>query len=148
MAKGTVFDNDFLKLIFNAVAIANLADNAATSPLTNLYVALHTADPTVTAGTGTLNTQHASEATYTGYARVAILRTSGGWTVSTNTVVPAATISFPAGTGGSGTVTNWSIGVASSGATKLLYVGTVTPNIVTGNGVTPQLTTASTITET
>ena len=148
MAKGTVFDNDFLKLIFNAVAIANLADNTATSPLTNLYVALHTADPTVTAGTGTLNTQNASEATYTGYARVAILRTSGGWTVSTNTVVPAATISFPAGTGGSGTVTNWSIGVASSGATKLLYVGTVTPNIVTGNGVTPQLTTASTITET
>ena len=131
MAKGTVFDNDFLKLIFNAVAIANLADNTATSPLTNLYVALHTADPTVTAGTGTLNTQNASEATYTGYARVAILRTSGGWTVSTNTVVPAATISFPAGTGGSGTVTNWSIGVASSGATKLLYVGTVTPNTIT-----------------
>lgn len=148
MAKGIVFDNDLLKLIFQATNIANLADNTATSPLTNLYVALHTADPTVTAGTGTLNTQNASEATYTGYARVAVARTSGGWTVTNNVVNPAATISFPAGTGGSGTVTNWSIGVAASGATKLLYVGTVTPNIVTGNGVTPQLTTASTVTET
>ncbi len=39
------------------------------------------------------------------------------------------------------------MGVATSGATKLLYSGTVTPNIVVSNGVTPVLTTASTITE-
>ena len=45
MGKSSTFDNDWLKLIFNATAIANIADNAATSPLTNLYVALHTADP-------------------------------------------------------------------------------------------------------
>jgi hypothetical protein len=36
---------NLLKLIFNAVAIANIADNAAASPLTNLFWALHTADP-------------------------------------------------------------------------------------------------------
>lgn len=32
MSKGDTFENDLLKLIFNATAIANLADNAATSP--------------------------------------------------------------------------------------------------------------------
>jgi hypothetical protein len=37
--------------------------------------------------------------------------------------------------------------VASSGATMLMYSGTVTPNIVTGNGITPVLTTATAITE-
>ena len=141
MSKGDTFENDWLRLIFNATAIANIADNAATSPLTSLYVSLHTADP------GEAGNQTTSEATYTGYARVAVARTTGGWTVTTNSVSPVATISFPAGTGGSGTVTHFAVGTASSGAGKLLYSGTVTPNIVTGNGVTPQLTTASTITE-
>lgn len=44
MPKSITFDNDFLKLIFNATAIANIADNAATAPLTNIYLSLHTAD--------------------------------------------------------------------------------------------------------
>ena len=80
MAKGATFDNDWLKLIFNAVNIASLADNTATSPLTNLYVSLHTADPTASGN------QSSSEANYTGYARVAVARTTGGWTVTTNSV--------------------------------------------------------------
>ena len=141
MAKGATFDNDWLKLIFNATAIANIADNAASSPLTNLYVALHTADPT------SAGNQTTSEATYTGYARVAVARTSGGFTVTTNSVSPVATISFPACSGGTNTITNFSIGTASSGAGKILYSGTVTPNISVASGVTPQLTTASTVTE-
>lgn len=141
MSKGNTFENDWLKLIFNATAIANIADNAAASPLTNLFVALHTADP------GEAGDQTTSEATYTGYARVSVARTTGGWTVTNNSVSPVANISFPAGTGGSGTVTNFSVGVATSGASKILYKGTVTPNIVTGNGVTPVLNTSSAITE-
>ena len=44
-AKGSTFDNDLLKLIFNGTTIANIADNAVSSPLTNLYVSLHTATP-------------------------------------------------------------------------------------------------------
>lgn len=141
MSKSDVFENDFLKLVFNATAIANMADNAATSPLTNLYVALHTADP------GESGNQSTSEVAYTSYARVAVARTSGGWTVTGNSVSPAAAITFPAGTGGSGTATYWSVGTAVSGTGKILYSGAITPSIVTGNGVTPSLTTASTITE-
>lgn len=141
MSKGNTYENDLLKLIFNATAIANIADNAATSPLTNLYVSLHTADP------GEAGDQTTNEIAYTSYARVAVARTSGGWTVSANSVSPAATISFPAGTGGSGTATHFGVGTASSGTGKLLYSGTVTPNIVCGSGVTPELTTATAVTE-
>ena len=141
MAKSPTFENDWLKLVFNATAIANLADNAGTSPVTNLHVSLHTANP------GSSSDQTTSEATYTGYARVAVARTSSGWTVTTNSVSPAALISFPACTGGTNTITHFAVGTASTGAGKILYSGTVTPNISVSSGVTPQLTTASAITE-
>ena len=129
-----------LKLVFQAIAWGNYADNAATSPQTNVDVALHTADP------GDTGTQTTSETTYTSYARVSVARTTGGWSESSGTVTPVATIAFPAGTGGSGTVTHFSTGKTGGGASAILWSGTVTPNIVTGNGVTPQLTTSSTIT--
>lgn len=141
MSKGNTFENDLLKLIFNATAIANIADNAASSPLTNLYVSLHTADP------GEAGDQTTNECAYTSYARVAVARTSGGWAITANSVSPVADISFPAATGGSETVTHFAIGTASSGAGKILYSGTVTPNIAVSSGVTPKLTTASAVTE-
>jgi hypothetical protein len=141
MSKGNTLENDILKLLFNATAIANLADNAASSPNTNLYVSLHTSDP------GEGGSQNTNEATYTSYARAAVSRTSGGFTVSGNSVSPAADISFPDCTGGTETITHFAIGTASSGTGKILYSGTVTPNIAVANGVRPILTTASTITE-
>lgn len=141
MSKGNTFENDLLKLIFNATAIANIADNAAMSPLTNLYVSLHTADP------GEAGDQTTNECAYTSYARVAVARSGSGWTVTNNSVSPAAEISFPAATGGTETATHWGVGTASSGAGKLLYSGTVSPNISISSGVTPKLTTSSTITE-
>ena len=141
MSKSNAFENSLLKLIFNATAIANLADNAASSPLTNLYVSLHTADP------GEAGDQSTSEATYTGYARVAVARTTGGWTVTNNSVSPVANIDFANCTAGTNTITYFGVGTASSGAGVLYYSGTVTPSISVSSGVTPRLTTASTITE-
>lgn len=141
MSKGDTFENDLLKLIFNGTAIANIADNAATSPLTNLFVSLHTADP------GEAGSQTTSETAYTSYARVSVARTTGGWTVTANSVSPVANIAFPSCTGGTATITHFGVGTATSGAGKLLYKGTVTPNISVSSGVTPTLTTASTITE-
>lgn len=119
MSKGNTFENDFLKLIFNATAIANIADNAATSPLTNLYISLHTGD------VGEAGDQTTNEATYTGYGRVAVLRSSSGWTVSSNSVTNAAAISFGACTAGSNTLTHWAIGTLSSGTGKVLYKGSL-----------------------
>lgn len=132
MSKSNALENDLLKLLFNATAIANIADNAASSPLTNLYAALHTADP------GEAGDQTTSEATYTSYARVAVARTSGGWTVSTNTVTNTAAVVFPEATGGSNTVTYFSIGTASSGAGKLLYSGALTASLAVSTGIQPQ----------
>lgn len=129
-----------LSLIFCATAWANMADNAATSPQTNISMALHTADPT------DAGTQSSSEAAYTSYARVNVARTTGGWTVTNNSVSPVANIDFPAGTGGTGTVTHGSAGKTGGGASAIHIYGTITPNIVTGNGVTPRITTASAFT--
>ncbi len=144
MSKGDTFENDLLKLIFNGTAIANIADNAGTSPLGSLHVSLHTADP------GEAGTQTTSEATYTSYARVAVNRVAGtgGWVVTGNSVSPGSLVSFPPCTGGTNTITHFAVGTASgTSAGKILYKGTVTPNISVSTGVTPQLTTSSTITE-
>jgi len=140
-AKGTTFNNDILKLIFNAVAIANLADNAASSPLTQLSVALHTSNP------GVGGNQSTSETTYTGYARLMTDRNSATWAVSGSSVSPVNPLVFGAWTAGSATITHFSIGIASSGATKILYTGVVSPSIPLSAGVVPTLGTGTTITE-
>ena len=72
MSKSNFLENAILNLIFRAVAIANIADNAAASPLTNLYWSLHTADP------GEAGTQATSETSYGSYARQPVARTTGG----------------------------------------------------------------------
>lgn len=141
MSKGDTFENDLVKLIFQATAIANIADNAATSPLTNLYLSLHTADP------GEAGSQTTSEATYTSYARVAVARTSSGFTISGNAVTLAANTDFPAATGGTNTITHFGIGTASSGAGKLLYKGSLSPSISVSNGVTPRINSGVIVTE-
>lgn len=132
MSKGNTFENDFLKLIFQATAIANIADDAGTSPLTNLYVSLHTADP------GEAGSQQTSEATYTSYARVAVARTSGGWTVTNNEVVNAAAIVFPEATGGTNTITHFAVGTASSGTGKILYKGALDAPLAVSTGIEPR----------
>ncbi len=142
MSKGDVFENDFLKLIYQAVAIANIADNAVTAPLTDLRVSLHTADP------GEAGTQLTNETTYTGYARVLVARTAGGWTVTGNSVSPVANIDFGECTASpGGAITHAAVGTASSGAGKILHKGTLTPSITMAVGVIPRIKTSSTITE-
>lgn len=136
MSKSNSWENGLLLLLFNNTNFANVGDATGlrgSSTAGSLYASLHTADP------GEAGSQTTSESAYTSYARVAVARSGAGWTVSTNTVVPAADITFPAGTGGSGTATHMGVGTDSSGAGTLLYSGTITPNIVTGNGVTPKI---------
>lgn len=143
MSKGNTFENDWLKLIFNATAIANIADNASSGPLTNLYVSLHTADP------GEAGDQTTNEVSYTGYARVAVARSGSGWTVTANSVSPASIISFGqrSDSGATQVATHFAVGTASSSTGKILYKGTVSPNISISQNVTPQLTTSTAITE-
>jgi len=144
MSKSNTCENNLLKLLFNNTTWANIGDATGIVGSTaagSLYFGLSTADP------GEAGDQTTSETTYTSYARVAVARTTGGFTVTANSVSPVAAVTFPAGTGGAGTVTHFGVGRASTAAGELLYSGTVTPNITVGNGVTPQLTTATAITE-
>ena len=144
MSKSNAMENGILELVFKNTNFADVGDatglRGSTTP-GSLFVSLHTADP------GEAGTQTTSEITYTSYARVAVARSGSGFTVSANSVSPAATVTFPTGTGGSGTATHFGIGTSTSGAGVLLYKGAITPNTVTGDGITPSLTTASAITE-
>jgi hypothetical protein len=144
MTIADVTELNILKLVFNATTWANYAINASASPETNIVVALHTADP------GDAGTQSTSEAAYGSYARVNVARTTGGWTASGTApaqVVPVAAITFPASSGSGSTITHFSTGKSGGGATDILWSGTVTPNIAVGaSGITPQLTTATSIT--
>lgn len=131
MSKSNASETKILQLVFNAIPWANVADNAASSPLTNLFIALHTADP------GEGGTQSTSEAAYTSYARVSVARTTGGFTEASGTVTNAAIVSFPACTGGSATCTHFSVGVAISGATAIIYSGALSASLAVSNGITP-----------
>ena len=119
MSKGDTFENDLLKLIYQAVPIANISDNAAVSPLTQIFYALHSADP------GETGTQATNEVAYTGYARVGVARSVGGHAVTANNVSPVAAVPFGACTAGTAVATFFSTGVAVSGATKILHKGPI-----------------------
>lgn len=143
MAINGTTETAILQLVFNATTWTNYAINATTSPETNIFLSLNTADPGVG---GNMST---NEIAYTSYARASVARTTSGWTVSGTgpaTCNPVAAINFPAGTGGSGTAAFFTTGHSGAGSQPILWSGTVTPNIVTGSGVTPQLTTATAIT--
>lgn len=144
MSKSNDYENDLLLLAFNNVNAANIGDATGVRGSTAagaLYVALHTADP------GEGGKQNTNEATYTGYARQSLNRDGSTFLVSGNTVTLAADKLFPVATAGSETLTYWSIGVAVSGATKILYSGALSPSIAVVTGVQPVLLAATNITE-
>lgn len=144
MPKATNACNDLLALIFNATTWNLLAENDSTSPATNLYLSLHTADP------GVGGSQLTNEIAYTNYVRIAIARTTGGWAVpsggATNNVALAQFAQCGV-TGG--TATHVAIGTASSGAGTVLYAGALNASLAIANLIQPQFAaTALTVTET
>lgn len=135
MSMGNTFENDFLLLIFQNTNAANIGDATGVRGSTtagSLYVSLHTGDP------GEAGDQTTSEATYTGYARVAVARTSGGWTVTANAVENAAAITFGACSAGSNTITHFAVGTSSSSTGKILFKGALTGSLSVSSGITPQ----------
>lgn len=139
------WEDNILKLILNGTAISNYADNAASSPSTEVWVALHTADP---GDTGTAGT---NEATYTGYARTSVARTTSGWSVGVSTsgaANPVSAITFPQATSTStSTITHASICVTSATTAGVIIAsGAISPNINISQNVTPSLTTGTSFT--
>jgi len=121
MSKSNSFETSLLQHIFNNTAIATVGDATglpASATAGSLYVSLHTADPGEAAAS-----QAASETAYTNYARVAVARSSAGWTISGNTVSNTAAINFATCGATGATLLYWGIGTGASGATTLLYKG-------------------------
>lgn len=140
MSKSDYFENALLDLIFNGTAIPDIAQDDGSSPAVNLTIALHTASP------GESGDQTTNEATYSGYARQSVSRSSGGFTVSGNQVTFNSDVTFPASaTTAAQTITHFSIGTGVGD--KMLYFGTVSPNISVDIGFQPVLSSASSVTE-
>ncbi len=133
-SKDATWENGLLLLLFNNTAFTLVGDAAGLLPSAapgSLYVGLHTASP---AG----GNQTTSECAYTGYARVAVARSAGGWTVAASAVDNAAAITFGLCTVGTETASHFSVGTtASAGAGKLLYHGELTANLNISPGITP-----------
>lgn len=134
MSATNAFETALLTLYFNNTDHANVGDAAGiqnSAAAGSFYVSLHTADP------GEAGSQNTTEATYTGYARVAVARTAGGWTISGNNVSNAAAITFGACTAGSDTITYFGIGSDSSGVGNLFFSGALTASRAISAGITP-----------
>lgn len=133
MPKATNACNDLLALIFNATTWNLIAENDSTSPATNLYLSLHTANP------GVGGSQLTNEAAYTNYVRLAVVRTTSGWTVPSGGATQNAALAQFAQCGVSGaTITHVAIGTASSGAGTVLYAGALNASLAVANLIQPQ----------
>lgn len=94
------------------------------------YLALFTADPTET---GSI----ANEATYTGYARVALTKASA-WTGTSSPYTNAALIQFGACTAGSNAITHFAVVDTSSGAVNMMISGALAATLNVSSGIQPQ----------
>ena len=134
MSMSNASETNLLLILFNNTDWANVGDAAGlqnSAAAGSFYVALHTADPT------DAGDQTTSEAAYTGYARVAVARSAGGWTVSGNQVSNTATVQFGECTAGSSVVTHFSVGLLTSGAGEILYSGALSASRSVSAGITP-----------
>jgi hypothetical protein len=143
MPKSTPTCNSIVNLMYRATAWANVADNAASSPLTNTYVGLHTSN--LTAAT---NSQAENETAYTNYARQAVARSTGWAAAASGATSNAATISFPQCGVTGATLSHVSTGTTVSGATPVWHYGALNSSLAVSAGITPQFAAAAlTVTE-
>jgi hypothetical protein len=134
MSKSDSWETGLLNLLFVNSNFANVGDATGlrgSSTAGSLYISLHTASP------GEAGSQTTNEANYTGYARVAVVRSGSGWTVAAGAATNAATITFGTCTAGSNTITDVGIGTDSAGAGTLLYYGTLTGSVAVSSGIAP-----------
>ena len=133
-SKKDTFENDLLKLIFQNIALANIGNAGGLQPAGaagNFYIALYSAAPSESAA--------GTEITYTGYARVAVVRSAGGWTVSTNNASNAVAVTFGLCT--SGTPTAVAFAICKAGTRDVddaIYWGDLTSNLAISPGITPE----------
>jgi len=143
-AKSNQFEADMLNHIFRNAAITLVGDASGLQPSTadgDLYISLHTADPTDNCDQQGPVGGPSNEATYTGYARVAVPRNATNWKAATSgdpTTENLLTIVFGACTVGVETITHFVIGTDTSGTGKALYHAALSASLAVSPGITPQ----------
>lgn len=99
------------------------------------YLALFTADPGEAASL-------AAEATYTGYARVALTKASA-WTDGGSTFTNSALIQFGLCTAGTSAITNFAVVDTASGAVSMMISGALSATLNVSSGIQPQFNVGS-----
>jgi len=124
MSFSNTAENEILNYVFKGTDVSWNAN-------TDLYLALHTADP------GEAGTAVTSEATYGSYARVVLTRASD-ITVSGNQMSNTNLEQFPQCSSGSETITHVSIVTSASGAGTIVARASLTSSIPVSTGIQPQ----------
>jgi hypothetical protein len=135
MSMTNAAEHNFLDLLFLNVDWSNIGDaaglqNSATAG--SFFISLHSADP------GEAGNQSTNEISYTGYARVGVTRTAGGFTRTGSTIANTALVQFGQCTAGTATATHFGIGTDSTGAGNLLLKGALNASLSISNGIQPQ----------
>lgn len=94
------------------------------------YLALFTADPGEAASL-------AAEASYTGYARVALTKASA-WTGTSSPFTNANLIQFGACTAGTNALTHFAVVDTASGAVDMMISGALSATLNVSSGIQPQ----------
>jgi len=133
-SKTDAFETSILQHIFQNSAITNIGDAAGvlgSSGAGSLFVALYTTNPSDSAS--------GTETSYTNYARVAVARTAGTWTVTSGSATNASAVTFAqCGTTGA-TLTGFGINKASGvNVADCLYWGALGSNLTVSTGITPE----------
>lgn len=132
MPKATVTCDNIIGLYYNATPIANIADNAAASPLANITMALSkvTGAPSDTMATNL--------ADYTNYANQTIPRTTLGWDApSGGATANAAAIEFPQCGASGNTIVAAKTG-KGTGAVDVFHYGDLNAPITVSNLIQPR----------
>jgi hypothetical protein len=142
MPKGTATCNNIVNLYYRATAISNIADNAASSPLTDVTMAL----ATVTGAAS--DTMATNLATYTNYADQTVPRSGSGWSAASGGATSnVAAIEFPQCGASGNTIVSAKTG-KGSGAVDVWHYGDLNSSIAVSNQIQPRFAIgAVTITE-
>ncbi len=136
-SKSNAFETSFLQHVFNNADIALIGDAGGlrgSVTAGNLYIATFTVAPgEAVAGT---------EANYTGYARVAVPRSAGGFTIAGNVASNAAAITYGPCTAGSNTLVAFAVMTALSGG-SMLFWGDLSAPLNVSAGITPEFATGA-----
>lgn len=123
MSMSNATENQTLKMHLQGVDPAYRAG-------TTQYLALFTADP---GETGSL----AAEATYTGYARVALTKATA-WTDGGSSFTNANLVQFGACTAGTSAITHFAVVDTASGAVAQMISGALSATLNVSAGIQPQ----------